>query len=445
MNLIGRASVADDARARLYNRVAWRILPMMLAGYTLANLDRVNVAFAKLQMSKAIGLSDSMYGFGAGVFFLSYALVEIPSNMTLHRVGARLWLGRIMIVWGLVSSATMLVHTPHQFYAIRLLLGVAEAGFYPGVLLFLTLWFPRNLRAQATSIMLLGSSLASLVGSPISGAVMHYLDGAAGLAGWQWLFVVEGVPASVLGIIVLLVLRDRPGEAAWLSAKEKALLSTDLEAGLVELPPGRDRFGDAFRNANIWCVVLANFCNLSTLYGIQFWLPTIIQKGIGGSVLTTGLIASAMSVVPCLVLLANARHSDRTRERRWHAVTGFAFSFVGLAVAGAFGGHIAVCLAGLLAAQCGFVIVSGTIFSLPGTFVTGAAAAAGFALITTIGNVVGYTTPYLIGVLHDATGSFGAGFYLMSLMSVIGSATILLMPALRAPPNASLPTAPQGE
>ena len=433
MSLIDRASVADEARWRVYNRIAWKILPLMLIGYTIASIDRVNVAFAKLQMSAAIGLTEAMYGFGAGIFFIGYCLVEIPSNMILHRVGARLWLARIMIVWGVLSAMTALIQTPAHFYIVRFILGVAEAGYYPGALLFLTYWFPSNLRAQAISVMVLGSSFASIIGSPLSGAVMGFMNGLGGLSGWQWVFVVEGLPATILGIVVFAVLRNNPADVKWLNDGEKTLVIADLagekqahaDAGLGH------RFGDAFRNSNIWCVVLANFCNLSTLYGIQFWLPTIIQKVSKTTVFNTGLIAAGLALIPCVVLIVSARHSDRTKERRWHATIGFLASAVGLAVAGTFSANPYLALAGLVLAHSGFVMASPTIFSLPATFVTGAAAAAGFALITTLGNFAGYTTPYLFGVLRDATGSFSAGFYGMSAVALVGAAAIFTTPALR--------------
>ena len=433
MELIGRASVADEARWRVYNRIAWKFLPLMLLGYMLANVDRINVAFAKLQMSAAIGLTESMYGFGAGIFFVSYALVEIPSNMILHKVGARFWLARIMIVWGLLSAATMLVQTPFHFYAIRFVLGMAESGFYPGALLFLTYWFPSQIRAQAIATMILGSSLASILGSPLSGGIMRFLDGAAGLAGWQWVFLVEGLPATVLGIVLLVVLRNGPSDAPWLSAEEKALVIADLAAEKkAQADAGmHHRFGAAFRNPNIWCIVVANFCNLSTLYGIQFWAPTVIQKLGGTSVAITGLIAAGLAIVPVVVLFVNARHSDRTRERRWHAAFGFALSAAGLCLAGSFSGNVYLALGGIVLANCGQVICSSTIFSLPATFLMGAAAAAGFALITTLGNFAGYSTPYLFGVLRDATGSFSAGFYAMSAIALIGALAILAAPGLR--------------
>lgn len=433
MNLIGRESVPDEARWRTYNLVAWRILPLLLIAYTMASLDRVNVAFAKLQMGEAIGLTAAMYGFGAGIFFIGYCLVEIPSNMILHRVGARIWLARIMIVWGILSAATSLVQTPTQFYIVRFILGVAEAGFYPGALLFMTYWFPQHLRAQAVSIMVLGSSLSSIIGSPLSGAIMDFMDGWLGLDGWQWVFVFEGLPASLLGVIVFIALRNSPADAAWLNADQKAMVIADLAAEQKEQSDAGigHRFGDAFRNSNIWCVVLANFCNLSTLYGIQFWLPTIIRKVSNTSVFDTGLIAAGLAIIPCVVLIVNARHSDKTRERRWHATFGFLAQAVGLCVAGTFSDNAYVALSALVLAHCGFVVASATIFSLPGTFVMGAAAAAGFALITTLGNFAGYTTPFVFGVLNDATGGFSAGFYAMGSMSLLGAIAILVTPALR--------------
>jgi len=433
MNLIGRSSAPDEASWRTYNKIAWKILPLVLIGYTVASIDRVNVAFAKLQMGADLGLSEAMYGFGAGIFFVGYCVFEIPSNMILHKVGARIWLARIMVVWGLLSSATMLVQTPMQFYAVRFLLGVAEAGFYPGALLYLTYWFPSHLRSQAVAVMLLGTSFAAIIGSPLSGAIMRYMDDVGGLAGWQWVFLVEGLPASVLGIIVFIWLRDRPSEVSWLSDEEKARVTADLEVERkAQSAAGiRSGYGDAFRNINIWCIVLANFCNLSTLYGIQFWLPTIIQDVSGSTVFATGWIAAGLAVIPMIVLLANARHSDRTRERKWHATFGFLTSAVGLLVAGLFHDSTFLALGGLMVAHCGVVIAAGTIFSLPATFVMGAAAATGFALITTMGNLAGYSTPFIFGVLADATGDFSAGFFGMAGIALLGAITILSTPALR--------------
>jgi len=434
MRLIDRASAPDEGRWRIYNKIATKILPLILLAYTLATIDKVNVSFAKLQMGQELGLSNSMYGFGAGVFFLGYCLFEIPSNMILHRVGARIWLARIMIVWGIVSACTMFVRTPEQFYVVRFLLGLSEAGFYPGALLFLTNWFPRFARSQAIAIMLVGSSLSAIIGSPLSGGIMGFLDNIAGLRGWQWLFLVEGIPAAVLGVVFLAALPNRPKDAKWLGENERKIVTDDLlaEQSLLASEGSRHRFRDAFSNVNIWCLVVANFCNLCTLYGIQFWLPTIIQRAVHTTVFVTGLVAAGLTLIPVTVLILNARHSDRTGERRWHATIAFLTTFAGLAISGIFSDNAYIVLAGLMLANSGVVMVSGTIFTLPGTFTTGAATAVGFALITTIGNFAGYASPFMIGVLRDATGNFMAAFFALGAVALTGAAAIQIAPGLRA-------------
>ena len=437
MRLIDRASAPDEGRWRIYNKIATKILPLILLAYTLATIDKVNVSFAKLQMGQELGLSNSMYGFGAGVFFLGYCLFEIPSNMILHRVGARIWLARIMIVWGIVSACSMFVRTPEQFYVVRFLLGLSEAGFYPGALVFLTSWFPRYARSQAIAIMLVGSSLSAIIGSPLSGGIMGFLDNVAGLRGWQWLFLVEGIPAAVLGVVFLAALPNRPKDAKWLSEDERKIVTDDLlvEQSLLARDGSRHRFRDAFSNVNIWCLVVANFCNLCTLYGIQFWLPTIIQRAVHTTVFVTGLVAAGLTLIPVTVLILNARHSDRTGERRWHATIAFLITFTGLAISGIFSDNAYVVLAGLVLANSGVVMVSGTIFTLPGTFTAGAATAVGFALITTIGNFAGYASPFMIGVLRDATGNFSAAFFGLAAVALIGAAAIQLAPGLRIKPK----------
>jgi len=432
MKFISRASAPDEDRWQVYNKIAFKILPLILVAYTIANIDRMNVAFAKLQMGADLGLSDAMYGFGAGIFFIGYCAFEIPSNMILHKVGARLWLARIMIVWGMLSAATMFVQTPEQFYVLRFLLGIAEAGFYPGALLYITYWFPPFARGQATSIMLLGTSFAGLFGGPIAGSIMAGLDGILDWRGWQWLFLLEGIPAVVIGVIVWLVLRNGPRDVDWLDEREKALVTGDLEAAAAAQPDRHfHKFGDSFRNVNIWCLVGANFCNLCTLYGIQFWSPTIIQEVSGTGVFGTGMISAALAVLPMATLILYARHSDRTGERRWHAVTGFMISMTGLIICGTASENPYFVLVGLVIAQCGVAAAAISIFSLPATFVLGAAAATAFALITTLGNLAGYASPYFIGVLLEGTGSFSIPFFGLAALAVLGALIILITPALR--------------
>lgn len=432
MNVISRASTPDAERWQLYNKIARHILPLILIGYTIAGIDRLNVSFAKLQMGADLGLSEAMYGFGAGIFFIGYCLFEIPSNIILHKIGARVWLTRIMVVWGLLSAATLFVQTPMQFYVMRFLLGIGEAGFYPGALLYISYFFPRFARGQATSIMLLGTSFTGLLGGVLAGSIMGGFDGALGLRGWQWLYLLEGLPAVLVGVLVWIVLRDGPDKVDWLNAREKELVQQDLALDAAEQPADSShKFGDAFRNVNIWCLVGTNFCNLCILYGIQFWLPTIITQTSGTSFFVTGLITAGIAILPILVLILYARHSDATGERRWHTVSGFAITGCGLLFAALSGGNPYLMLIGLVLAQCGVQATSVCIFSMPASFVLGAAAATGFALITTLGNLAGYASPFLIGVLRQGSGGFTSSFFGLAAMTVIGSAIILTTPALR--------------
>ncbi len=433
MRIISRSSVTDDARFQVYNKIAIKILPLLLVSYLLAVLDRVNVSFAQLEMGPALGLTAAMYGFGAGIFYISYCACEIPSNYIMHRIGARIWLARIMIVWGVLSAATSLIQTPNQFYSMRFILGIAEAGFYPGALLYISYWFPAQLRSQATAFMLIATSLASVVGGPVSGGIMHYMDGVGGFAGWQWVFVVEGIPATLLGVVVYLVLRNGPEDVAWLTSEEKAIVSQDLAAERAQQAEAgaHHRFGDAFKNPNVWCIVVANFCNLSTLYGIQFWMPTIIRGVSGATVLATGFISASLSILPIFALIYAAKSSDRNRERRWHATAGYATAICGLVLAGSFPQSTAATLIGMTMALCGQQVVSVMLFSLPAAFLMGAAAAAGFAIITTVGNLAGYSMPFLFGVLKGSTGGFSAGFFVMATLAAVGMSMLQFTPALR--------------
>jgi sugar phosphate permease len=352
--------------------------------------------------------------------------------MILHKIGARVWLARIMIVWGIVCVATLFVTTPLQFYTMRFILGVAEAGFYPGALLYLTYWFPRFARGQAMAVMLIATNLSSLLGGPLAGTIMSQLDGTAGYRGWQWLFFLEGLPATIFGIIMFLILRNGPNDVKWLSDSEKQLVSADLEADRAANPEGpRHAYGDAFKNINIWCLVGVNFCNLCSLYGIQFWMPTIITQASGSDVFTTGLITAGISLLPIVVLLLFARSSDRMDERRWHTVAGFAITICGLVLAAvSFGSDPRLTLGALVLVLCGVQATSIIIFSLPATFVSGAAAATGFALITTLGNFAGYASPYMIGLLRAGSGSFSVPYFGLAAMAILGAILILLTPGL---------------
>lgn len=338
MNLIARSTFDNEQDSTLYNRIAWRLLPFLFVLYIVAFLDRVNVGFAKLQMAADIGLSDMAFGFGAGVFFIGYCLCEIPSNMMLQRVGARFWIARIMVVWGILSVSMLFVTTPNQFYVLRFLLGMAEAGFYPGVVLYMTYWFPSYARSQGMAWFNLGIAMAGVIGSPLSGWIMQTFAGVHGMAGWQWLFLIEGMPAVILGVVVFFYLDDRPGKVHWLTAEQNARVVKQLAAQreAQEQAGAGHNFRAAFVNKDLWLLIYVNFALLCGTYGVSFWLPQIVQ-GLGvKSLAQTGLVAAIPFAVASVCMLVVSRHSDRTRERRWHGTLCNLASALGLAIAAFF-------------------------------------------------------------------------------------------------------------
>lgn len=285
MNFIARSNFTNDQDSAVYNRIAMRLLPFLLLLYIISFLDRVNVGFAKLQMSADIGLGDSAYGLGAGIFFLGYCLCEIPSNLLLQRLGAKFWIARIMIVWGIISVGMMFVSSATSFYVMRFMLGVAEAGFYPGIILYLTYWFPARLRSQVCAMFFLGIALSGVIGGPLSGWIMQTLGGSYGLKGWQWLFLAEGSPAILMGLVTYWYLDNGPAAARWLSAEQKKIVISELEAEeRQKLAAGHGhKFGHAMRDVNTWMLAFANFSLLSGIYGVSFWLPQIVKDlGVNG-------------------------------------------------------------------------------------------------------------------------------------------------------------------
>lgn len=423
MNLISRNTFNSAQDCALYNRIAWRILPFLFVLYVVAFLDRVNVGFAKLQMAADIGLSDMAFGFGAGVFFIGYCLCEIPSNMVLQRVGARFWITRIMITWGLLSIAMLFVKTPNAFYVLRFLLGMAEAGFYPGVVLYMTYWFPSYARSQGMAWFNLGIAMAGVLGSPLSGWIMQTFAGYGGMAGWQWLFLLEGLPAVLLGIAVYFYLDDRPGNVHWLTPEQNARVVQQLAAQRQqqEAAGASHNFRGAFVNKSLWCLIYVNFALLCGTYGVSFWLPQIVQ-GLGiKSLLHTGLIAAIPFAVASVVMVLVSRHSDRTRERRWHGTLCNLASALGLAFAAYFHEHPVLSLAGLSLAMSGGLAGFCVLWALPGVLLTGTAAAAGIALIATVGNLGGYASPFMMGWVKQSSGHLEYGLYVLAAMTLLGA------------------------
>jgi len=406
------APARDEAQFEqaTYHKVAWRLIPVLFVCYIFNYIDRVNVGYAKLQMQADLQLSDLVYGTGAGIFFLGYFIFEVPSNLILQRVGARIWIARIMITWGLISAATMFVTTPMQFYAARLLLGIAEAGFFPGIVLYLTYWFPSAWRTRMFAWFITAMSLSFVVGGPVSGWIMKHMAGVNDWAGWQWLFLIEGVPSVLFGIAVFWLLDNGPRHAKWLTEGEKALLLARLEEerqAKIAGGEGSHSLRDAFGHWKVWVLSLMYFTIGIAFYGVAFWLPQVIKELGYTDVLDIGLISAIPWFIAAIVMVVNGIHSDRTLERRWHIaipafIGGLGFFLAGLNPGGAF-----LSMLGITAAAIGIMCAVSTFWALPTAILSGAAAAAGIAWINSVGNLAGYVSPTVVGwirqVLHEPT------------------------------------------
>jgi D-galactonate transporter len=425
---IGAAGVNTSAneqeKSRVYAKVFWRIMPFLMLCYVIAYLDRVNVGFAKLQMSVDLGFSETVFGLGAGVFFLGYFLFEVPSNILMHKVGARVWIARIMITWGILSAAFMYVETPMQFYVLRFLLGLAEAGFYPGIILYLTYWYPSHRRAKVIAVFMSGIPVAGILGNPLSGWIMDAFHGTTGMHGWQWMFMIEAVPAVLIGLATLAYLDNGIAKAKWLSADEKKLLEDEIVAD----QKGKESvhsFADIVSDKRVWLMCLIYFCFVMGQYGLTLWMPTLVKAtGVTGN-LHIGLL----SAIPfgCAIVAMNliGRSADARRERRWHLIVPALMGAVGFVGAALFADNTAISIAALSLAAAGVLTCAPLFWSLPTSFLSGAAAAVGIAAINSVGNLAGFVSPYLIGYLKDLTHSGATGMYMLAIMLVIGSAAVL--------------------
>jgi ACS family tartrate transporter-like MFS transporter len=389
-----------------------RLLPMIGVGYGIAYMDRVNVSFAALQMNKQLHFSATIFGLGAGLFFLSYAACEIPSNLLLVRFGARRWLARIMLTWGLLSMAMIFVRTPVEFYVMRLLLGVAEAGFFPGVIFYLTQWFPAGERSKAVSRFYIAYPLASTVMGGLAGWLLH-LDGRVGLAGWQWLLLLEGVPAMLMSVVFFLGLPDGPAKAAWLTDAERAWILRKLEDEPGEAAHGSHGVARAFRDPRVWLLGGLYFCVLLANYGYTFSAPALVQQVTGLSTTRVGLIIAVLGVLGAVAMLGNGTHSDRTGERYWHVVLPVFVMALGYVAAGS--STRPVVLPALVLMVMGFTAIMGPLWSIPPEFLRGRSAAAGIATINMIAIVGGFVGPYWMGISIDQTGGFQRGLLTMAV------------------------------
>ncbi|CAL77629.1 putative permeases of the major facilitator superfamily [Bradyrhizobium sp. ORS 278] len=419
-----RAAPAFDITPTM-RKVMRRIIPFIFVCYVVSYLDRINVGFAGLQMNRDLGLTPSQFGWGAGLFFLGYFLCEIPSNLMMQRVGARLWIARIMITWGLLSTLTCLVTGPASFSVMRLLLGMAEAGFTPGVYLYFTCWFPGVWRGRATAAFLVGIPVANMIGSPISGALLT-MDGFAGLAGWQWLLIIEGLPAVLLGIACLFVLSDRPSEAKWLDADERRALDAQLTAEQATLAARHgNTLRDAFANPKVFVLALVNFCGICGSLGVGLWLPQIV-RGFGVSYVAVGFISAAPYALGAICMLLWARLANRARHRLWFVCGALATAGVALSVSASFAAPLPAMLA-LTVTVIGILSFQATYWAIPSGFLTGRAAAAGLALIVSIGNLGGFVGPYMIGYLRETTKSFSTPLYVLSAILLIGTVVMAVL------------------
>jgi len=413
----------------LLTKVRWRLLPLMYVCYIVSYLDRVNVGFASLQMNQDLGLTATVYGFGAGIFFLGYFLFEVPSNLALERFGARAWIARIMITWGLISAAMMFTVGETSFFVLRFLLGIAEAGFFPGMILYLTFWFPVRERARTVAVFMTANALAGVIGGPLSGALLS-MHGAGGLAGWQWLFLIEGIPAVVLGLVVMRWMPNGPHEATWLSDEERAWLQRRLAMDAVPHEAHGTVLGRLLRSGPVWRFALLYLALVVALYSISFWLPQILRKLSGSSDLVVGFVSALPYVVAAIGMVFIGRHSDAHAERRWHVAVPAVLAAIGL-VLSAYADSTTLAVAAISLAALGIWGALGPFWAMPTSVLNGSLAAAGIAWINSVGNLGGFIGPYAVGAIRDLTGGFVASMWALAALLLVGAVLALSVPPER--------------
>ncbi|MBO9538593.1 MFS transporter [Herbaspirillum sp.] len=414
--LDGESAIGRRVIGKLHRKIVWYCFFLFMINY----LDRVNVGFAALTMNADLGLSAKVYGLGAGIFFLGYIAFEIPSNMILHRVGPRIWIARIMITWGLVGCAMAMIQGAWSFYALRFLLGLAEAGFAPGVLLYMTYWFPKKERGKAVAGFMLATVLSSVVGAPLSGWLLSSTHGWAGLAGWQWMFILEGLPAVIMGVVTLFYLVDRPEQGKWLDAEERRWLTATLAAEQESnASHAQHDFAAIFRDPRMWILTLIYMFNAVAIYGVVLWLPQIVKSLGGLNNFQTGLVAAIPFLCAAAGLILVARSSDRTGERKMHTacagLCGGVFLAASALAPSPLLGLVLLCIAAM-----GLWATLGVFWTLPTQFLAGAAAAGGIAMINGFAQVGGFVGPYLVGWIRESTQSFSAALLVLAMSPIIG-------------------------
>ena len=423
------ASVLEGA----YKKATWHLIPFIFVCYFLNYLDRVNVGFAKLEMLDALKLSNTVYGLGAGIFFIGYVLSGVPSNLILHKLGARRWIAVMMVAWGALSACMLFVTTPLSFYVLRFFTGVAEAGFFPGMVLYFTHWFPSQKRGQVMALFMSAIPISGLIGGPLSGWMLaHFSAGQGGMMGWQWLFLLQGLPTVLLGIGVYFYLNDGISQAKWLSADEKRAMQDALAADEKQRQSTStvgQSFGDVLRNGNVWMLGVIYFCIQMGVYAINFWLPSIIKSLGYQSAVTVGWLSAVPYLFAAVFMIWAGRSADRHGERRWHVTAPMLMGLVGLTLAANFSSNPVIVIAGLSMATMGALAALSMFWALPAAFLGSAAAAGGLALINSLGQIAGFVSPFLVGWIKDATQSTDVALYILSSVMLLGAILVLRVPA----------------
>ena len=428
MDTVFSSEVDTVVRKSAYRKIAFRLMPFLMLCYFCAYLDRVNVGFAKLQMMSDLQFSEAVYGLGAGIFFIGYFLCEVPSNIVLHKVGARRWIARIMITWGILSGCFAFVQTEWQFYTLRFLLGVAEAGLAPGLLLYLTYWFPSYRRARMTVLWFIAIPISGMIGGPLSGLIMDRMSGVHGWFGWQWMFVIEAIPTVLVGLLVLAVLKDSVQDANWLTQDEKNLVKQEL-AQDNQHKEGHASVKEFIADKRLWLLAGIYFCVVMGQYAITFWLPTLIRNSGISDNWHIGLLTSLPYMCAIVVMILAGRSGDHFQERRWHLIIPMCAGALALTFATLFASNLTLSLICLCIAASGVLTASSLFWMLPTNFLGGVSAAAGIAAVNSFANLAGFCSPYLIGWITTNTGSNAIGMFLITAVLIFGASLVLRVPA----------------
>ena len=420
-----------DIEKRTMRRITWRIVPFIMLLYFIAYLDRVNIGFAALTMRQDLGFTASMLGFGAGIFFWGYFLFEVPSNIALHKFGARIWIARVMVTWGIISGGMAFVEGATSFYIMRFLLGAAEAGFFPGIILYISYWFPARHRAGVTALFMVAVFILTALGSPISAALLE-MNGVMGLVGWQWMFILEAIPALILGVVVFFYMTDKPEQAKWLKDDERAWLVNAMNAEAAsKAGSSKHSILSGLANPRVIALALIYFGTSAGLYTLGIWAPQIIKE-LGVSSMTVGFLNAIPPIVSVVAMVLWSRHSDRTGERTWHVVLACCAAAIGLVVAAGANSVVGL-IAALTLVNIGISCAKPPLWSMPTMFLSGAAAATGIATINSIGNLGGFAGPAMIGWVKDQTGSFAGGLYFVAGLLVLSAVLTLLLARSQKP------------